>query len=77
MAVYVATFFSHFGATRFRRDLAGQGVPCCLMPVPRAVSSSCGTCVEFEAAEPQVDSEDVEALFLRTDHGFERVFSNL
>lgn len=54
---YVATFFSHFGATRFRRLCASRGVAAELMPVPRAISSSCGTCarfdtVPFEGGEP-------------------------
>lgn len=44
---YVATFFSHFGATRFRRLCREHGVECRLAPVPRTLSSSCGTCAFF------------------------------
>lgn len=45
---YVATFFSHFGAVRFRRLCRERGVAAELMPVPRSLSSSCGTCARFE-----------------------------
>lgn len=44
---YIAAFFSHFGATRFRRLCQEKHVSVELMPVPRAISSSCGTCARF------------------------------
>ena len=44
----IATFFSHFGAVRFRRLCRARGVEVELMPVPRSLSSSCGTCARFE-----------------------------
>ena len=44
---YIASFFSHFGATRFRRLCQKRRVSVELMPVPRAISSSCGTCARF------------------------------
>ena len=45
---YIATFFSHFGAIRFQRELKPYGIKGVIKPVPRSLSSSCGTCVEFE-----------------------------
>ncbi len=48
--MYLATFFSHFGATRFRRLCAQRGVGVELMPVPRSLSSNCGTCARFSAS---------------------------
>ncbi len=48
----IATFFSHFGAVSFRRTCEAAGIPARLMPVPRSLSSSCGTCVRFEGDEP-------------------------
>ena len=40
---YIATFYSHFGAIRFKRE-APEGVTNIeLRPVPRDLSSSCGT----------------------------------
>ena len=44
----IATFFSHFGAVRFRRLCRARGVEVELMPVPRSLSSSCGTCACYE-----------------------------
>ena len=49
MKQYVATFFSHFGAIRFQRLCTKLGYEAQLAPVPRSLSSSCGTCVLFEA----------------------------
>lgn len=64
MQTYIATFFSHFGAIRFNKDLKAQGLHGKLMPVPRRVSSSCGTCVKFEAeSDTAVHSDDLEQLF--------------
>ena len=51
MKRYVATFFSHFGAVRFQHLCATQGWAAQLAPVPRSLSSSCGTCVLFKTAE--------------------------
>lgn len=45
---YIATFFSHFGAIRFEKTCRNNNVPAKLMPVPRTLSSSCGTCVSYE-----------------------------
>ena len=49
MGNYIATFFSHFGAMVFKKKCDGEGYPAVIMPVPRSLSSSCGTCVRFEA----------------------------
>ena len=65
MQTYIATFFSHFGAIRFGKQLKEMGLSGKLMPVPRRVSSSCGTCVKFEAeSDTAVHSDDLEQLFL-------------
>lgn len=59
MNEYIATFYSHFGAVRFRKDMQKQGLAATLMPVPRNLSSSCGTCASFLAAElPEVGNYD-------------------
>ncbi len=64
MQTYIATFFSHFGAIRFNKDLKAMGLTGKLMPVPRRVSSSCGTCVKFQAeSDAVVHSDDLEQLF--------------
>ncbi len=78
METYLATFFSHFGAVRFGRLLRNEGISHVLMPVPRQVSSSCGTCVRFTADSlPPLPEEDLERLFRDTDGVYEEIFSSL
>ena len=50
--VCIATFYSHYGAMAFKRACDRLGVPARLMPVPRDLSSSCGTCVRYEGDCP-------------------------
>lgn len=47
---YIATFYSHFGAMRFKKICNEKQIAARLMPVPRDLSSSCGTCVRYESA---------------------------
>jgi len=71
MSKYVATFFSHYDALTFFNYLKETGVSASLAPVPRKVSSSCGTCVAFEAdAVPEVPDSEIEAIYLETDGKF-------
>lgn len=63
---YIATFFSHFGAIKFRRLCASRGVAAELSPVPRTISSSCGTCARFMDSPLQEGEgwpEEVERVF--------------
>jgi len=78
MTTYIATFFSHFGAIRFNKQLKSLGLKGTLMPVPRKVSSSCGTCVRFEADTlPALPEEDLEHLFCQSDDGYDLISSNI
>lgn len=78
MDQYIATFFSHFGAIRFGRALRILGIEHTLTPVPRQLSSSCGTCVRFTVRElPELPEGDLERLFRVTEAGFEEVISRL
>ena len=70
----IATFFSHFGAIRFRQDCQSRGVPAKAMPVPRDLSSSCGTCVRFEGEPPARPPEDVEQIVEETDSGYRLLY---
>lgn len=69
----IATFFSHFGAIRFQKLCRAQGWPATVMPVPRDLSSSCGTCVRYEGDAlcpgPQVP-EEVEQIVEVTVDGY-------
>jgi hypothetical protein len=58
----IATFYSHFGAIRFKRWCDGQHWSCRIMPVPRDLSSSCGTCVRYEGDLPGEIPEEVEQI---------------
>lgn len=70
----IATFFSHFGAIRFRQDCQNRGVPAKAMPVPRDLSSSCGTCVRFEGEPPSRPPEEVEQIVEVTDSGYRLLY---
>ena len=70
----VATFFSHFGAIRFKRQCDAQGFPASLMPVPRSLSSSCGTCVRFEGEPPDAISDEVEQVVEETPEGYRTLY---
>ncbi len=48
---YIATFYSHYEAMCFKKKCDQQKIPATLMPVPRDLSSSCGTCVLFQCEE--------------------------
>ena len=65
--ICIATFYSHFGAIRFRQDCRNRGVPARAMPVPRDLSSSCGTCVRFEGECPADPPAEVEQIVEVTD----------
>lgn len=60
--ILIATFYSHFGAIRFRKECKALGIHAQAMPVPRNLSSSCGTCVRFETDDLSLISwsEEVE-----------------
>ena len=65
---YVATFHTHLAALQSSRTLTEQGALARLMPVPRKLSASCGTCVSYRAAEPLLGAmdDDVEAVYRKT-----------
>ena len=65
MSHYVATFHTHLSALLTSRNLTNSGIKARMMPVPRKLSSSCGTCVLYEASNPCLDmmDEDVEGIY--------------
>ena len=65
---YIATFYSHYGAIQFRKNCEKMKLDAVIMPVPRNLSSSCGTCVRFEA-EGEFPEKNEET-------GEEEVYSN-
>lgn len=79
---YIATFYSHFGAIRFRKEASRdpeRGISRTrMMPVPRSLSSSCGTCVRFEAGDDFVPAPDehgeIEQIVRDTGQGYEVIY---
>ena len=75
---YIATFFTHFGANQFCRSLKNMGVKYRMMPVPRKLSSSCGTCVRFYCDNIEFcnNSEDIEGLYIINGNNYDVIFIN-
>ena len=58
MREYIATFHTHLSALMTSRSLTSLGVRAQMMPVPRKLSSSCGTCVRYLAEDPNLGAMD-------------------
>ena len=69
---FVATFYTHLAALRTAKALEAVGVQAELAPVPRALSSSCGTCVRYSAEDPLLErmDADTEAVYRREGDGY-------
>lgn len=73
--IYIATFFSHYGAIQYNKELKKVGIVGTLMPVPRSLSSSCGTCVKFEAVSSEVPvTEETESIVKQESNEYVNVF---
>ena len=71
--IYIATFYSHFGAVRFKKECKKENISAEAMPVPRDLSSSCGTCVKFEtdkAIDTFTWSQEVEQVVEIMESGY-------
>lgn len=71
--IYIATFYSHFGAMRFKKQCDKCGVSAKIMPVPRDLSSSCGTCVRYDSENPcpiGLWTEEIELVVMITQEGY-------
>jgi len=70
---YVATFHTHLAALRSCNALKKEGAAGArLAPVPRRLSSSCGTCAFYEGEDPMLGcmDGDVEAVYRRSGEAF-------
>ena len=74
---YIATFFSHFGAVRLQHLCTERGWQ--VRPVPRSLSSSCGTCVFFktEALEDaaSLQTPELEQIVRERENGYEVLYT--
>lgn len=77
MRDYVITFHTHFGATKLYKKLKSEGCRARMAPVPRVLSSDCGSCVKtaWDAAPEDLLSDDAEAVYLDTGKEFQLVAS--
>lgn len=79
--MYIATFHSHFGAMQAAEKLRAAGIRASLRPVPRRVSSSCGTCLAFEPQDGRTDyfallGGEADAVYLYDGEQAEQVWKN-
>lgn len=74
----IATFYTHFGAMSFHRRLKREGLADAeMMPVPRALSASCGVCVRYQADAPgesHKSAEDLERIYTACGSEYRLVF---
>ncbi len=75
MTQYLATFHTHLAALRTHRALTQAGVAARMAPVPRKISSSCGTCVFYHADDPCLSrmDGDTEAVYRLSENAAEPV----
>ncbi|HKM07530.1 MAG TPA: DUF3343 domain-containing protein [Sphaerochaeta sp.] len=73
---FIATFYSQYGAVQFLKHARKNHIPCRLAPVPRVLSSSCGTCAHFSIEDWDTGfvMKDLETVYKATDAGYEMVF---
>lgn len=74
---YIATFFTHSGAVKYKRHIKRLGVDVELLPVPRRLSSDCGIGAKFQTQRDvrTLISDDIDKLFLMEEAG-ERLLYN-
>ena len=58
------TFHSHYDAARMKRNLSALGLGCQLVPVPRSISSSCGTALIVTGEAPLEECGSHEAVYV-------------
>ena len=75
---FVATCYTHLAALRTARALEAAGAAAALAPVPRALSSSCGTCVCYEGTDPLLErmDQDIEAVYRQSGTGYACLMKN-
>lgn len=75
---YLATFHTHLSAMLTCQALTAAGAPARMTPVPRRLSSSCGTCVRYQAEEDlrSLLDEDFEALYEDAEGDYREICQN-
>ena len=76
--MYIATFFTHFGAVSFNKSLENLGQKGIMMPVPRVLSASCGVCIKFDSID-EIDFskfDDLSEVYLQENGEYKQIYSN-
>ena len=75
---YIATFHTHLSALLTSRTLQSRGIAARMAPVPRSLSSSCGTCVRYMAATPLTEMmhADYDAIYEAADGKYRELQKN-
>ena len=66
--MYLITFHSQFDSNVFKRKMQAYG-KVIQKPVPRVLSSACGTCCVLEPSDPDFSFENVE------DINYDKIYS--
>lgn len=76
---FLATFYTHFAAQTFFRQIKAKGISGRMMPVPRSLSASCGVCVAFETGDDfnALLVEDTEKVYRIEDERYVCVFEHI
>lgn len=74
----VITFYTHHSAQMTFRVLKRESVNSRMAPVPRSLSSSCGSCVivESDAIDLNLLDEDYEAVYKFDGKSYVKISSN-
>ncbi|MCR4963266.1 MAG: DUF3343 domain-containing protein [Firmicutes bacterium] len=79
MNTYIATFYTHLAAMLSYRNFQAASIDGQLAPVPRQLSSSCGSCLIYQADRPWVEklAEDWQEVYRQeADGGFTLLHGN-
>lgn len=78
--LFVATFFTHYGASTFCKTLRDMGDPeARMIPAPRSLSVSCGSAVIFSISfnPDTMANEDTEGVFrIIGDDDYVQIYEN-
>ena len=74
----VITFFTHHSAQVTHKMLKHAGIDSKMAPVPRELSSSCGSCVFADTDELDISlcDEDFEAVYKQDGKNYIKIYSN-
>jgi len=72
---YLVTFYTQLDAVIAKKKIHGKnGASCKLQPIPRSLSSSCGTCAKMEGVNlNQINEIEHESVFIFEDDNYIKV----